>query len=246
MAKTTFISFENTSQNIAISKIWTKIIPKGLNVEKSTSETYVISKKYNGTKVVIKYEGSNFGYDSNGDIAGFNSLTKITVKTVQNGTTSVARVYETKISNFVFEYGNKWTFDLSKSSIKPGTTSWSGWEKADKMIGSDRADIMTGWKGNDILDPGKGNDRSWGEQGKDKFYYRKGYDKDRIEDFQNNKDTVVLDDNLWSGTKSVRKVLNQFGHADGNGNFVLKFGNGDVLKILDTTKAQLMDDVSIV
>lgn len=115
----------------------------------------------------------------------------------------------------------------------------------DKMYGDQGKDKLYAGKGKDFVDGGTGNDVLFGQQGNDKFKYSKGYGRDKIADFENNKDTVVLNDNLWKGNKSVQKVLNQFGSMN-NGDFVLNFGNGNKLTIDDTKKAQLVDDVQIV
>ncbi|MCB1517851.1 MAG: hypothetical protein KDJ19_09585 [Hyphomicrobiaceae bacterium] len=115
----------------------------------------------------------------------------------------------------------------------------------DEVYGGKGNDWLSGGKGKDLLDGGRQNDTLQGRQNADKFVFGKNYDRDKIIDFENNKDTVVLDDNLWKGTKSVNKVLNQFGHAQ-NGDFILDFGGGDVLTIYDVTKNQLKDDVQIV
>jgi Ca2+-binding RTX toxin-like protein len=115
----------------------------------------------------------------------------------------------------------------------------------DKLFGGKGNDILNGGKGSDILNGGKGNDILYGQGGKDKIVFKDGYDKDKIVGFQNNKDTVKLDDNLWLGTKSVKKVLNQFGSQNGS-DFVFDFGGGDILTIKNTTKSQLVNDVDIV
>ncbi len=115
----------------------------------------------------------------------------------------------------------------------------------DKLVGKKGDDKLVGSGGSDKLVGGSGDDKLVGSGGRDKFVFKNNFDQDRIQDFQNNKDTILLDDNLWNGNKSVNKVLNQFGYKSGN-DFVLDFGNGDILTILDTTKSELKNDIDIV
>ena len=115
----------------------------------------------------------------------------------------------------------------------------------DKAYGGNGKDTLWGGNGKDRLDGGKGNDKLTGNAGRDKFVFKNNYDKDKILDFKNNKDTILLDDNLWSGNKSVNKVLNQFGTQNG-ADFVLNFDGGDILTIKNTTKAELKNDIDII
>lgn len=115
----------------------------------------------------------------------------------------------------------------------------------DKLYGGNNADKLFGGTGKDTLYGNKGNDKLKGNGGQDKFVFRNNYDKDQILDFKNNKDTIQLDDNLWTGTKSVNQVLNQFGTQVGS-NFVMDFGQGDILTIKNTTKSQLQNDIDII
>ncbi len=120
-----------------------------------------------------------------------------------------------------------------------------GFGGRDVLKGGAGNDQLFGGSGRDKLIGGKGNDQLKGNGGADKFVFRNNFDKDRVLDFQNNKDTVLLDDNLWNGTKSVAKLLNQFGSQNGS-DFVFDFGGGDILTIKDTTKAQLQNDIDII
>ncbi len=115
----------------------------------------------------------------------------------------------------------------------------------DKLIGGGGKDKLFGSGGKDKLDGGRGNDKLKGNGGNDTFVFKKGYDKDKIIGFQDNRDTIQLNDNLWNGNKSVNKVLNQFGSQNGN-DFVLEFGGGDILIIKNTSKSQLQNDIDII
>lgn len=115
----------------------------------------------------------------------------------------------------------------------------------DKLFGDNGSDSLYGGTGSDRLDGGGGRDRLSGEGGRDKIIFAKGYGKDTVYGFQDRKDTIVLNDNLWKGQKSVRQLLDKFGHQKGS-DFVLDFGNNDKLTILRTDKAELFGDVHIV
>ncbi|MCB1340134.1 MAG: M10 family metallopeptidase [Pseudooceanicola sp.] len=115
----------------------------------------------------------------------------------------------------------------------------------DVLKGGNGADKMFGGVGNDTLNGGTGNDILTGQKGKDTFVFAKNFDKDTITDFRNNQDTLRLDDNLWTGTKTKAQVISQFGDMVG-GNAVFDFGGGDVLTIKGFNLNQLADDLVIV
>ncbi len=114
----------------------------------------------------------------------------------------------------------------------------------DSLSGADGNDKLYGGNGNDDFWGGAGKDKIWGGSGKDNLVFRQGYDEDIFKDFQNNKDTIKLDSNLWTGTKSANQVLNQFGTQNGS-DFVLDFGGGDILTIQNITKSQLQNDTEV-
>lgn len=128
-----------------------------------------------------------------------------------------------------------------------------GGDGEDQIKGRGGKDKLFGGKGDDDLQGGNGKDKLSGEKGDDKltggnkadvFVFGKGDDKDKIKDFENNLDEIELSSDLWSGSLSVSEVLDEFG-SDKNGHAFLKFGNGDVLKVLDTTIDQLSNDLVI-
>jgi Ca2+-binding RTX toxin-like protein len=126
-----------------------------------------------------------------------------------------------------------------------GNDNLYGESGVDYMYGGTGNDGIRGEKGSDRLFGEDGNDKLWGNQGKDGFYFARDNDKDIIRDFQDNKDTIYLYINgLWTNSKSAKQVLNQFGSQDGT-DFVLNFGLGDILTIENTTKSQLLDDITI-
>ena len=72
---------------------------------------------------------------------------------------------------------------------------------------------MFGGPGGDQLFGGIGNDVLKGGNGQDLFYVYDNEGKDRIKDFQDNIDTLVLDEMLWPGSKTPQEVINDYGHV---------------------------------
>ncbi len=126
-----------------------------------------------------------------------------------------------------------------------GKDKLKGGDDNDELYGGRGKDKLKGGNGDDQLYGGKGNDKLTGNAGNDRFVFKDKYDKDKVLDFQNNNDTIVLNDNLWNGNKSINKVLNQFGTQQGS-DFVFDFGGGDILIIKNATKSQLQNDIDIV
>ncbi len=113
------------------------------------------------------------------------------------------------------------------------------------MNGGGGADILYGGSGKDRLTGAKGADTLNGGDGADVFIFGKGFGKDRVRDFEDDRDTVRIDDALWTGEKSVEDVLADFGEDIGR-HYVLDFGDGNVLTINKVNAGQLLDDLQIV
>lgn len=117
----------------------------------------------------------------------------------------------------------------------------------DTLLGGNGNDILIGGTGADFLAGGTGNDQLFGNAGADTFVFRNGDNIDFIQGFENNIDTIRLDDNLWGGGLTVTQVLANF--ATQGANFVnLNFGGGDLLRVnqVGITVAALQDDITII
>ena len=117
----------------------------------------------------------------------------------------------------------------------------------DALHGVAGNDQLRGGAGADVLAGGAGNDVLFGDAGADAFVFRNGENVDTVQGFENNIDTVRLDDNLWGGGMTVAQVLAKF--ATQGANFVdLNFGGGDLLRISQAgiTVAALQDDITII
>ena len=111
----------------------------------------------------------------------------------------------------------------------------------DQLFGLDGQDSLIGGAGDDRLDGGAGRDFLTGGAGADQFLFAKTSGADRVMDFEDNVDVLVL-----SGLAGVSTATQALSHALQYGaNVVFNFGEADVLTVLNTTKAALMDDLLI-
>lgn len=148
-----------------------------------------------------------------------------------------------------FVYG--WTGD-DKLFGNGGNDTLSGDAGADQIRGGSGNDLIKGGSGNDLLLGDAGNDRLDGGMGRDTLTGGLGADRfifvegqlagDRVTDFQNNLDTLVLD---AAGTGfTVAQALAAAVNISGGVRFDL--GGGNLLTVMGVTKAQLADDIVII
>ena len=125
-----------------------------------------------------------------------------------------------------------------------GADTLRGGNGADRLAGEQGADHLFGGAGNDILSGGSGADLLSGGAGADIFFFDHGADV--ILDFQDNLDTIRVDDALWGGApRSVAQVLRMATVVDGD--LVLDFGGGHRLTVADLARPGLLaDDLIIV
>lgn len=125
-----------------------------------------------------------------------------------------------------------------------GNDRLRGDDGADRLFGGDGDDRLFGGLGNDRLNGGKGNDVLTGGAGADIFVFADG--RDRITDFTDNVDTIVLDaDDLGLANARISRVVDLFDIR--NGNAVLDMDDGMLLTIRGVRNvAQLADDITII
>jgi Ca2+-binding RTX toxin-like protein len=118
----------------------------------------------------------------------------------------------------------------------------------DVLVGNGAANTLQGGNGNDTLYGLAGNDSLIGGAGLDRFAYGDGYAADLVSGFDDNLDTIRLDDNLWGGGKTVAQVLAEFASQTNANTVEFDFGGGDILRVVQAgiTIAALQDDISIV
>lgn len=111
----------------------------------------------------------------------------------------------------------------------------------DKIYGENGDDRLFGDSGSDYLVGGRGNDLMYGGSGRDTFHFNKGDDKDKIKDFEDNRDTIELDNFNFSNIADALAKATQEGD-----DVVFYFGGGDKLTVEDATIAQLSNDLDLV
>ena len=107
----------------------------------------------------------------------------------------------------------------------------------DDLVGGQGDDRLKGGNGDDGLDGGAGTNVLTGGAGRDTFYFREGVT--RITDFQDDIDTIILNDWLQQSTE-IEDVL-AFGRIE-DGNAVFDFGNGWVLTVEGVTDLSIFEN----
>lgn len=110
---------------------------------------------------------------------------------------------------------------------------------SDTLNGGNGNDALGGEGGNDTLIGGRGNDDLFGGSGNDRFVFANGDQQDRIFDFADNVDTIVLNRNFGLDGLSAQQVVNAFASVVGS-NAVFDFGGGDILTVGGVTNTQLL------
>lgn len=132
-----------------------------------------------------------------------------------------------------------------------GAQNGAGNALANKLIGNAYANRLSGYAGSDYLNGGAGNDTLRGGTGNDTLVGGSGADvfvfdsgRDRIADFRDNVDTIIIDDILWGGgARTVSQVLASAKVVDGD--VVLTFGSHSLTIDGLTSVRALADDLVI-
>ena len=104
----------------------------------------------------------------------------------------------------------------------------SGGGGADYLNGLSGNDTLIGGDGNDVLIGDGGNDTLIGGAGADSFVFKSG--QDLIDDYQDDLDTIMLNDTLWAGTLTAQQVVDTYATLSG-GAVVFDFGGGNALTV---------------
>ncbi|SEW09656.1 serralysin [Cognatiyoonia koreensis] len=111
----------------------------------------------------------------------------------------------------------------------------------DRLFGRSGDDTLEGGSGRDYLDGGVGDDILNGGSGRDTFHFDVGDGQDVIADFQNNADTIEIDNIRFARGTDV------FDYAIQDGRDVrFDFDDGSVLVIEDSLIGHLRNDLDIV
>ena len=119
-------------------------------------------------------------------------------------------------------------------------TGKAGRSDADVLEGGAGNDQLFGLAGADCLMGEAGNDILTGGAGRDTFVFNAG--ADRITDFCVEADNLVLDDALWSGTRSAARIIYDFAIVT-DSDILFDFGGGNSLTLQDIGSAAGLDHV---
>jgi len=103
---------------------------------------------------------------------------------------------------------------------------------------------LYGGDGQDRFDGGAGTDLLYGGADADVFHFDHGEDHDIIKDFENNIDTIQLDNFVFTaeiGSDDPFDFAEQVGS-----DVIFDFGGGDMLTVENATIGQLYNDLEIV
>jgi len=103
------------------------------------------------------------------------------------------------------------------------------------------ADTLKGGRGDDRLSGGADDDRLFGGLDADRFVLAPGGGFDRIADFEDDVDTIVL---KAFDFDDVADALARARETDA-GDVVFRFGSGDRLLVRDVTEAELANDLLV-
>lgn len=115
---------------------------------------------------------------------------------------------------------------------------WGG-TGSDEIYGGKHADTLKGGSGSDLLNGGKGNDKLTGGAGADTFVFKVG--ADRIFDFANDQDTILIGSDLVGGAHVTTAEVLAMGQII-DGNAVFDFGDGNSLQIDDVTNLSVLEN----
>lgn len=125
--------------------------------------------------------------------------------------------------------------NVSLSNKKDRFDGGNGNDVLDGLKGDD---VLSGGKGNDTLLGGLGNDELTGGSGRDSFVFKTALNADKnvdtITDFEEGRDTIIIDDAIFVGAGTAGNTLsgNRFAldaAADGNDRIVYVQATGEIL-----------------
>ncbi|MGL6210273.1 MAG: proprotein convertase P-domain-containing protein, partial [Paracoccaceae bacterium] len=126
-----------------------------------------------------------------------------------------------------------------------------GGQGYDSLLGGKGGDRLFGGDGIDTLDGGLHNDYLTGNAGPDSFVFTRSFGLDRIIDFENNQDTLHIDNLVWAavqGVQTVQQLIDRFAVNILSGAGAVRFDFGaDEITILGIRDRQLLiDDIAII
>jgi Ca2+-binding RTX toxin-like protein len=122
-----------------------------------------------------------------------------------------------------------------------GSNTLKGYGGNDLIYGRAGNDVLAGGAGRDRLDGDEGNDVLYGGGGADVFHFDRGDDRDTIRDFQDNVDTIQLDNFAFRSVSQALSSARQSGS-----DVIFELGGGDQLRVEDIRISQLANDLVLV
>lgn len=120
-----------------------------------------------------------------------------------------------------------------------------GGTQSDTLVGGADNDSLYGGGTGDVLNGGAGDDDLDGGGGADTFVFELGSNLDNVLLFEDDFDTIQLDESLWGGGLTAQQVVDTYGH-DAAGYVYLQFGT-DMLVLNGLNDVQLLvNDIVIV
>jgi Ca2+-binding RTX toxin-like protein len=141
--------------------------------------------------------------------------------------------------------GNDIFWDNAQADANGHDTVYGG-AGNDTVNGGGGNEVIFGEAGNDSLLGGIGNDTLWGGADADRFVFLAGCGGDRVGDFEDGIDTLVLDDALWGGGLSVAQVIAAYASVIAS-DTVFDFGGGNTVTLAGwALPASLGDDIAFI
>lgn len=114
----------------------------------------------------------------------------------------------------------------------------------DWLDGGGGADTLDGGRRSDTLNGGGGRDTLTGGASRDTFVFEIEMLEDRITDFEDDVDTLLLDERIWGGGLTVEQVVDTFGSVTADG-FLLALNDRDSVLLEGVTDGTILyDDIS--
>lgn len=131
-----------------------------------------------------------------------------------------------------------WAVNDTVTNFESASGSGTG---GDTMYGNTSANTLKGFGGNDSIYGRSGTDLLYGGANADIFHFDLGDDIDTIKDFENNIDTIELDNFSFAPGEDAFDFASQVGS-----DVVFDFGGGDMLTVENITIGQLSNDLVLV
>jgi Ca2+-binding RTX toxin-like protein len=141
--------------------------------------------------------------------------------------------------------GNDIFWDNGQNDANGHDTVYGG-AGNDTVNGGGGNELIQGEDGADSLLGGLGNDTIAGGADADRFVFLAGCGGDRVGDFEDGIDTLVLDDALWGGGLSVAQVIAAYASVIAS-DTVFDFGGGNTVTLAGwALPASLGDDIAFI